>query len=102
MFNLTVTGPHTYYVGDDTFLVHNCPLGPGMSQAQLVAKVHLSHTNPATLNKDMTVVEFIAKFRQGSVRSQIGSDQLNKTVQEVLLEGNSTIRRLLTDGRSAR
>ncbi|MCL1841474.1 MAG: hypothetical protein FWF75_06995, partial [Propionibacteriaceae bacterium] len=23
-FNLTVSGPHTYYVGTDTLLVHNC------------------------------------------------------------------------------
>ena len=26
--NLTVTGPHTYYVTDTSILVHNCPLSP--------------------------------------------------------------------------
>jgi len=39
-FNLTVSGPHTYYVGGDTLLVHNCPLkssadgSPKNNQAQ--------------------------------------------------------------------
>jgi hypothetical protein len=28
-YNLTVTGPHTYYVGDDSILVHNCVVQPG-------------------------------------------------------------------------
>jgi hypothetical protein len=35
-YNLTVTGPHTYYVGDDQILVHNCVVidysKPGLNQ----------------------------------------------------------------------
>lgn len=27
-YNLTVTGPHTFHVGDAATLVHNCPGGP--------------------------------------------------------------------------
>jgi len=30
-YNLTVSGPHTYHVGDDNILVHNCPIGNGPS-----------------------------------------------------------------------
>jgi len=41
-YNLTVTGPHTYYVGLDNLLVHNCPNASGMTQEQLASKTHLS------------------------------------------------------------
>jgi hypothetical protein len=46
----------------------------------------------------MKVKDFIAKYRLGSVRAEFPSEYLDKTVEEALTGGGSTVRKLLTSG----
>ena len=49
------------------------------------------------LNK--SVDSFISTYRKSSIRAEVPSEFINQTVEEALKNGNSTIRKLLTDGR---
>ena len=64
--------------------------------------VHLSPTNPAVLNRGMSVQEFISEFRDASVLRKFPSEELDSTVEDALRGGDSTVRKLLTDGRFAK
>jgi hypothetical protein len=65
-------------------------------------KVKLPVTNPAVLNRHLTVSEYVAQFRKASVRREIPGEYLDLPVEIALLEGNSTLRKLLVDARFAK
>ncbi|HET6228754.1 MAG TPA: hypothetical protein VFE05_01670 [Longimicrobiaceae bacterium] len=50
-------------------------------------------------NRLTKVADYINKFRKGSIRREIPTDYLKKTVDEALREGGSKVRKLLTDKR---
>ncbi len=50
-------------------------------------------------NRHMTVGNFVARFRKGSIREVLPSEYLEMTVEEALERGGSTIRKLLTSRR---
>lgn len=53
-------------------------------------------------NLDTSVDSFISQFRRASVRSEMPSEFLPKTVGEALQSGDSTVRKLLIDSRFAK
>jgi hypothetical protein len=99
--NLQIHHYHTYHAGHTPVLVHNANYGP-LTADQLAAKVHLRSDSLLIQNRAMTVAAYVSRFRLGSVRQRLDSSVLNMTVEEALLLNNSTIRKLLTDGRFAR
>jgi hypothetical protein len=88
-------------------LPNSGPIAKGVgaaSKAEMLARrLKLNLNSPTTrqvLNSlDESVETFISKYRKSSVRSEIPGEYLNKTVEEALNSGNSTMRKLLTDGR---
>jgi RHS repeat-associated protein len=50
-------------------------------------------------NRGMKVTDFIGRFRKASIRQALGNEYMDKTVDEALSEGGSTVRKLLGDGR---
>jgi len=50
----------------------------------------------------MTVDDFISQFRQAGIRGRIPGEFLDQTVEQALRSGDSTVRKLLIDGRWAR
>jgi RHS repeat-associated protein len=77
-------------------------VGPGASDlaaAQRFARaVNLPPDSAAVLNRDLTVNEFIAQFRQASIRKEFPGEFLDQTVEQALRSGNSTVRKLLISG----
>ena len=56
VYNLTITGPHTFYVGDDTILVHNVapcpPIKPGSSGGDSAGKPFSASTRQQALEEN--------------------------------------------------
>ncbi|EYF04841.1 Hypothetical protein CAP_3867 [Chondromyces apiculatus DSM 436] len=74
-----------------------------MSRAeQLARKLKLNVNSPTSrqvLNSlDDTVANFVGQFRKGSIKEVLPSEVMNMTVEEALTY-NSTVRKLLVDGR---
>ena len=73
------------------------------AQQRFATKVGLNASSATSRqllqNLDMTAESFIGKFRAGNLKSVFPSDFLKKTIREGLLSGDSTVRKLLTDGR---
>lgn len=69
----------------------------------LARKLKMNINSPTTrqvLNSlDDTVESFISAYRKPSVRGKLPGEFLNLTVEEALKSGNTTVRKLLTDGR---
>jgi len=87
MFNLTVSEAHTYYVGNDGWLVHNCPTADATSIASAAAK-HDAMVKHVLVQGDMSGL---------GIRTR---EQLANFVDEVLA-GKDTYVRQLSNGRSA-
>jgi hypothetical protein len=77
-------------------------IGPGVGDLKFARKVGLDVNNPAIANRGMSVQEFIAQFRSASVLREFPGEYLDQTVEQALKAGDSTVRKLLTDGRWAR
>ncbi|GAA5534078.1 hypothetical protein Dalu01_02486 [Deinococcus aluminii] len=92
MFNLTVSEAHTFYVGQDGWLVHN-QNGPACGVAQLqrlkaeYAAVDISDAVPFLLKKG----GLSQKAIQSSTRIMEGSDLGNPAVIKVLTKDGSNI-----------
>ncbi|MGP3954635.1 RHS repeat-associated core domain-containing protein [Nonomuraea sp. 3N208] len=117
--NLTVENVRTYYVAaaETDLLVHNCP--PNAEDAdeaaaaaaaaakradeRFAAKNSLNADSDIVQNRTMTVSNFIATFRKGSIKSVMPSEYLEMTVEEALKAAkaskDTTVRKLLTDNR---
>ena len=69
----------------------------------LARKLKMNIQSPTTrqvLNSlDDTVDDFISKFRKASIRSEMPGEYLNMTIEQALRSGNSTVRKLLIEGR---
>ena len=78
VFNLSISGAHTYYISETSILVHNAnPLFcSGLSDKKLAQKLDLSIDSPLIANRGMTMAEYVAKFRKGSIRQELGTDVL--------------------------
>ena len=78
-------------------------LGAASRAEMLAKKLKMNINSPTTrqvLNSlDESVESFISTYRKSSIRSEIPGQFLNQTVEEALKSGNTTIRKLLTDGR---
>jgi RHS repeat-associated protein len=61
-----------------------------------------STTQNLFANRSMNVTDFIGRFRKGSIREVFPSEFMDKSVDEALRVGGSTVRKLLTDGRFVR
>jgi hypothetical protein len=57
---------------------------------------------PIELSRSLTVQEYVSRFRQASVRSQLPGEFLDQTVEQALRSGNSTVRKLLVSGEYAK
>jgi len=72
-------------------------------QEPLAKKYGLNVNSPTSQqvldNLNTPVDRFISQFRQASVRSEMPSEFLGKTVGEALQSGDSTVRKLLIDSR---
>jgi len=77
-------------------------IGPGVGDLKLARKVGLDVNNAAIANRTMTVQDFIAQYRNASVLREFPGEFLDQTVEQALRAGDSTVRKLLTDGRFAR
>lgn len=78
-------------------------LGAG-SPAEMFAKKFKLNINSATTRQvlnslEETVESFISKYRKPSIRAEMPGEFLNKTVNEALSSGNTTVRKLLLDTR---
>ncbi|MEP6695314.1 MAG: putative T7SS-secreted protein [Pseudonocardiales bacterium] len=62
-------------------------------------KIKLDVDNPAIANRQMTVQDFIGKFRNAEVNRVFPGEYKGQTVEDALRSGDSTVRKLLTDGR---
>jgi RHS repeat-associated protein len=74
------------------------------SKAEMLAiKFKLNINSPVArqvLNSlDQTVESFINTYRKGSIKSVFPAEYLDKTVEEALKSGNTTVRKLLIDSR---
>ena len=73
------------------------------SKIFLAKKYKLNINSPITQqiidSLDKSVDSFISTYRKSSIRAEVPSEFINQTVEEALKNGNSTIRKLLTDGR---
>lgn len=78
-------------------------LGAASRQHMLARKLKMNINSPTTrqvLNSlDDTVETFISGFRKPSIRAKLPGEFINMTVEEALKSGNTTVRKLLTDGR---
>jgi len=78
-------------------------LGAASKAEMLAKKLNLNINSPVTrqvLNSlDQTVESFINTYRKGSIKSVFPGEYLNMTVEDALRSGNTTVRKLLTDGR---
>ncbi|HVF06821.1 MAG TPA: hypothetical protein VNA20_18435 [Frankiaceae bacterium] len=72
---------------------------PSAEDLKFAKKVGLRANNVAVLNRTMIVQEFISQFREASIRGEFPGEYLTVTVEQALLDGDSTVRKLLTDGR---
>jgi len=72
------------------------------NSANFAKKVGLGADSLVVMNRSMKVTDYISKYRKGSVRSEMPSQYLNMTVEQALLDKNSTVRKLLVDGRFAK
>ncbi|GEL95436.1 hypothetical protein [Cellulomonas composti] len=64
--------------------------------------VKLDVNNPAVANRGMTVQDYIGQFRDAKVLREFPGEYLDQTVEQALKAGDSTVRKLLTDGRWSR
>ena len=73
------------------------------SKIYLAKKYKLNINSPITQqiidSLDKSVDSFISTYRKSSIRAEVSGVFINQTVEEALKNGNSTIRKLLTDGR---
>ena len=96
VYNLTITGPHTYYVGDDTILVHNVnpdcvrvdygstPLSQAVQQARLDAG-DMAHNYGAAQLDDGTIIT--AASSQGThAEQQLIQDAGDRPIQALYSE----------------
>jgi hypothetical protein len=78
-------------------------LGAASKAEMLAKKLNLNINSPVArqvLNSlDQTVESFINTYRKGSIKSVFPGEYLNMTVEDALRSGNTTVRKLLTDGR---
>jgi hypothetical protein len=78
-------------------------LGAASRSEMLAKKFKMNINSPTTrqvLNSlDESVESFISIYRKSSIRSEIPGQFLKQTVEEALKIGNTTMRKLLTDGR---
>ena len=78
-------------------------LGAASKAEMLAVKLKLNINSPVArqvLNSlDQSVESFITTYRKASIRSVFPEEYLGKTVEEALRSGNTTVRKLLTDGR---
>jgi hypothetical protein len=78
-------------------------IGSAAGDAEEFAQaVRLAADNPAVANRGLSVADYIAKFRQGSVLREFPGEFLNQTVEDALRSGNATVRKLLISGRWAK
>jgi len=78
-------------------------LGAASRAEMLASKLKLNINSPVArqvLNSlDEPVESFITTYRKASIRSVFPGEYLNMTVEEALRSGNTTVRKLLIDGR---
>ncbi len=78
-------------------------LGAASRAEMLARKLKLNIRSPTTrqlLNSlDDKVVDFIGKYRMGGIKGKFPSEFLDKSVEQALRDGGSTVRKLLLDGR---
>lgn len=78
-------------------------LGAASRAEMLAKKLKMNINSPTTrqvLNSlDESVESFISTYRKSSIRFEIPGEFVNQTVGEALKSDNTTIRKLLTDGR---
>lgn len=70
-----------------------------MIARQIGANINSPTTRQLLSNLDMRVTDYIAKYRQASIRGKFPTDVLEMTIEEALLGGDSLVRKLLMDGR---
>jgi len=73
--------------------------GDPAGDLKFARRIKIDSNNPAVSNRGMTVQDFIGKFRNGEVNRKFPGEFKDQTVEEALKSGNSTVRKLLTDGR---
>jgi RHS repeat-associated protein len=74
------------------------------SRAEMLAIKLKMNINSATTRQvlnslDETVESFISKYRKSSITNEMPGQFMKQTVEEALKSGNTTVRKLLTDGR---
>ena len=66
-------------------------------------QMRLPADSPVVQHRSMTVADFVSKYRKASVRSQLPGEYLGMTVEDALKaaagEKNTTVRKMLIDGR---
>lgn len=77
------------FFGDETGSI-------GSSDSAFARAIKININNPVVANRNLTVQEFISQFRAAIVNRRIPGEFLDQTVEEALLSGNSTVRKLLT------
>jgi len=87
----------TFDWGDETGAI-----GPGVGDFKFARKIGLDANNPAEANRSMPVQDFIAQYRNAGILQKIPGEYLGQTVEQALMSGDSTVRKLLTDGRWGR
>ena len=111
VYNFEVQGDHNYYISQAQLLVHNCPVGgAGTDEAaqaaakslQFEKKIGINVNSLAVVNRAMSARAFIGQFRKASVLGEFPAEFLDQTVEQALTSGDSTVRKLLTDGRFAK
>lgn len=102
VYNFRVVGDHNYYAvaGDTPILVHNANYG--RADLAFARKVKLAPDNPAVINRGMPVQDFVSEYRNAKILRELPGEYLGMTVEDALRSGNSTVRKLLTDGRWSR
>ena len=92
--------------GTTPVLVHNEGVGgcgsAFRSDAEAARGLRLPPKSPAAANRSMTVREFVSTFRKASVARELGDEFMNMTVEQALRSGDTTVRKLLIDGRFAK
>ena len=75
-------------------------IGPG--DLGFARAVRLPVDNPAVANRGLSVADFVAQFRKASVLRELPGEFLDKTVEQALRSGDSTVRKLLISGEYAK
>lgn len=75
---------------------------PGRGDLSFARKVKLAPDNPAVINRGMPVQDFVSQFRNAKILRELPGEVLDMSVEDALRAGNSTVRKLLTDGRWSR